>query len=62
MFPILALAVLSFVGASTLQVNNYCSHAIWLSLTNPNQQFAEPIKVKSGEAYSAGENMGEGSA
>lgn len=64
MFSKLAIAVLSltaFAGASTLQINNRCPDPLYLTITNPDTPYAEPVEVKSGEAYAAGKNEGEGS-
>lgn len=65
MFPNVALAVLfwaSSIGASTLQLNNYCADSVWITLTNPTEPYTDPLEVKSGEAYGAGTSSGEGSA
>lgn len=65
MFLNLTLAVLSlaaFTCASTLQINNYCSDSIYLAFSSPSKPYPEPFKIKPGQAYAAGENLGEGSA
>jgi hypothetical protein len=40
----------TYAHASSLQINNYCTSSLWMTVTSPSQPFAEAFELPSGVA------------